>query len=632
MRRITTFPATLFAGALAVLGLLGALAALYPAVSHAQGATEAWVQRYNGPGDGADWANAVAVGTNGSVYVTGGSYGGDPLYGGSSMDYATIAYSSAGLPLWSNYYNGPVNNGGIARAIAVDSSGNVVVTGTASSESGSIVATIKYSSEGIALWTNRQSLGVCYVTTLDTSGNVIVMGAPSSYVGCLTLKYSSGGSLLWSKTYSDYSRPSGSVGALAVDGSGNIFVVGSTASSGKYQTLKYSSAGVLLWTRQYSGPGTGVGNYANGVAVDASGNVYVTGQSAGAGGSEPHYDFATIKYSGSGVPLWTNCYNGPTADNDCAMAIAVDPGSNVVVTGWSGGVGGIGIDYLTIKYSSTGVPLWTNRLSAQGSDFSYLAVDTRGNVYVTGISWGGDALSGGSGDDYIPFAYSSSGVLVCTNRYNGPGNDGDRPFSITVDSSGSVYVTGHSEGIGSGEDPTRDDWATIKYVTPAIITRPPVSQTNAVGTTASFTVEAAGNLPLTYQWRRQGTNLMDGPNLFGVTTPNLQIANVQFTDAAGYSVVLTNAFGSVTSSVAQLTVTIRSNPGRFSNLSYSPETGFSFIFRDGTVGRQYRIQTSSSLAEGSWVDWRNFTYSGPAGFMDVDATGTEQHFYRAVSP
>lgn len=601
-------------------GLMAVLLGLTAAQTHAQ-AIQAWVQRYDGPANNLDYATQLAVDTNGNVYVTGGSHGGDPLSGGSGMDYATIAYSSAGVPLWTNYYNGPANNYDRAYAIAVEASGNVVVTGGEGSASGSVVATIKYSSEGIPLWTNRATSGHGYAVALDASNNVIVMGFPASGLGCLTIKYSSTGALLWSRTYSDYISVSGPI-TLAVDGSGNVFVVGSISSNGQYAgeylTIKYSSAGALLWTRRYKGPGTGAGNWANGVAVDASGNVYVTGQSAGTGGSEPHYDFATIKYSDAGVPLWTNCYNGPViADNDCAMAIAVDASGNVVVTGWSAGVGGL--DYATIKYSSAGVPLWTNRLSG-GSDTSALALDARGNVYVTNPS----------GGDYLTFAYSSSGVPLWTNRYNGPGNDEDSPSSIAADASGSVYVTGRSGG--SVGDATMADWATLKYVTPAIISRQPLSQTNAVGTAVSFTVEAAGNVPLGgYQWRRQGTNLVNGGNLSGVTTTNLLIANVQLADAAGYSVVVTNVYGSVTSSVAQLTVYIPPNPGRFTNFSYSPVMGFSFIFRDGTVGRPYRIQVSSSLA-GGWLDWQSFNYLGPVGFSDLGALETTNRFYRAISP
>ena len=96
--------------------------------------------------------------------------------------------------------------------------------------------------------------------------------------------------------------------------------------------------------------------------------------------------------------------------------------------------------------------------------------------------------------------------------------------------------------------------------------------------------------------------------------------------------VITSAYGSATSSVAQLTVTIPPSPGRFSNFSYSPVMGFSFIFPDATVGQPYRIQRSPSAAPGTWVDWQSFTYTEPNAFMDLGATGLERRFYRTVSP
>ncbi|MCX6927877.1 MAG: immunoglobulin domain-containing protein, partial [Verrucomicrobia bacterium] len=87
-----------------------------------------------------------------------------------------------------------------------------------------------------------------------------------------------------------------------------------------------------------------------------------------------------------------------------------------------------------------------------------------------------------------------------------------------------------------------------------IILNQPVSRTNSINTLATFSVTATGNAPLTYQWRRNGTNLMDGPNVFGATAAILMIANVQPSDAGNYTVVVTNAYGSVTSQVAVLTM------------------------------------------------------------------------------
>src|SRR5439155_1598416 len=149
--------------------------------------------------------------------------------------------------------------------------------------------------------------------------------------------------------------------AIAVDGSGNVFVTGNPV------TVAYSSAGVPLWTN-YDSPG-------GAVAVDASGNVFVTGASIGGGGD---YDYATVAYSGAGVPLWTNHYNRRQNSNGSAAAVAVDGSGNVVVAGgYSIGIGNIA-DYATVAYSGAGMPLWTNRYNGPGNsnDQAYaIAVD-----------------------------------------------------------------------------------------------------------------------------------------------------------------------------------------------------------------------------------------------------------------
>ena len=82
----------------------------------------------------------------------------------------------------------------------------------------------------------------------------------------------------------------------------------------------------------------------------------------------------------------------------------------------------------------------------------------------------------------------------------------------------------------------------------------PRSQTNIAGSTATFTATAFGPAASSYQWQRNGTNLFDGGNVSGSTNGTLTIASVSDNDAANYWVMVSNAFGSLTSSIVTLTV------------------------------------------------------------------------------
>lgn len=424
-------------------------------LSYAQ-VSEEWVSRYEGLGGNVlDQPHSLAVDNSGNVYVTGVSVG-----SGTGSDYATIKYNSAGVQQWAARYNGPGNSNDEAYSIAVDISGNVYVTGISFGVSDDY-ATIKYNSSGVQQWVARydgpgsSSDGATSIT-IDISGNVYVTGysyGNGTGYDYATFKYNSLGNQLWAARYNG---PIGFTGdlarAISVDVSGNVYVTGNSfGNADDYATIKYNSSGVQQWAARYNGPGNFT-DVALDLIIDGTGNVYVTGYSNGSGTAN---DCATIKYNTSGVQQWAARYNGPGNSSDEGRSIAIDALGNVYITGGSVG-SGTGPDYATIKYNSSGIQQWVARYNgpANSNDLTFsIAVYNSDNIYVTGYSEGS-----GSNNDYVTIKYNSSGTQQWETRYNGPGNGYDLAGSVEVDATGNLYITGYSNGSG-----TSYDYATIKY-------------------------------------------------------------------------------------------------------------------------------------------------------------------------
>ncbi len=363
---------------------------------------------------------------------------------------------------WVRRYNGPGNNLDQATAIAVDGSGYVYVTGgSVGSESGWDYATIKYYPNGDTAWVRRydgpvNSDDYAYAMAIDGSGNVYVTGksvGSGTDFDYATIKYYPDGDTAWLRRYNGPGNYYDYAYAIAIDGSGNVYVTGLSVGSGSsgpdYATIKYNPDGDTAWVRRYDGPASS-GDEAHAIAVDDSGNVYVTGWSQGSGTND---DYATIKYDANGETAWVRRYDGPASINDYAIALAVDDSGNILVTGFGVGIG-TNYDYATIKYYPNGDTAWLRRYNGPSSDWTYaIAVDSSGNVYVTGHSWGI-----GTDLDYATIKYYPNGDTAWVRRYDGPGNSYDEAHAMAVDSSGNVYVTGMS--LGSGTD---WDYATLKY-------------------------------------------------------------------------------------------------------------------------------------------------------------------------
>ncbi len=435
---------------------------------------EVWVKRYDGPAHASDIPEAIAVDGAGNVFVAGGS-----IVGYNNWDYTTIKYGSGGTQKWVKKYGFNTSSGqmaklDIAHAMALDTAGNIYVTGGSCDANGfSEFATIKYNTAGTKIWGARAygwgtySDNTARAIAVDKDRNVVVAGDSWAASGeentkhdFLTVKYDSGGHQQWARQFDDSIHKDDLVASLGLDRLQNIYVMGRSMelnNSSDYRTIKYDPNGGVLWSIHYNGPNNGYDVPHAGKVLYRSiyilvlNEIFLTGSTKT---SATKHDFLTIKYDTDGGLRWAKTLEETSGMTDIeAVGLAADSSGNVYVTG-----SGLcpPTKFITIKYDSNGNLKWT-RVYDAGLGYNYataIAVDGAGNVYVTGLSQDSACNS----FDFATVKYDTDGNEKWVRRYDGPAHGYDWPRAIAVDNTGHVYVTGSSEGDG-----TKEDYLTIKY-------------------------------------------------------------------------------------------------------------------------------------------------------------------------
>ncbi len=182
---------------------------------------------------------------------------------------------------------------------------------------------------------------------------------------------------------------------------------------------------------------------------------------------------------------------------------------------------------LTVNVGLNGTIVRSGTSRTSGTGFHLRAV-TYGNSRFVAVGDAGTVLSSGNG-------------ITWTNH----------PQAAFDNLHGVAYNNGHFVAVGT--DGTILQVRLTGDLPPAIIV-PPAAHTNSLGTVASFDVLAQGKGPFTYHWRKNAAPLANGGNVSGANAQLLTLSNVTTTDAASYSVIVSNSLGSATSSVAVLTI------------------------------------------------------------------------------
>ncbi len=403
--------------------------------------TSYWIRRYNGPGNGEDKATAIAVDGLGNIYATGYSTN---EY--NNTDLTTIKYNSLGVQLWVQRYNGTANGSDKGKDIKIDALGNVYVTGTVVTRTVSTIVsesdfvTIKYDNRGVQQWVrlyNGTGDGddKANALALDSRGNVYVTGESLGLEGnydYLTIKYNSLGAVDWVHRYNGPGNRDDAPYAIAVDEDENVYITGGSVGDGTdydFATIKYNYSGAMVWLKRYESNNRV--QIAISVKVSNSGNVYVAGISDEL---TTDRDYVTLKYNSDGEQQWVRSYNGPHNTWDYARDLVIDRFENVYVTGLSENRDGdLSTAATTLKYNSIGTEIWNIKykdpIYNHGAAIA-IALDNYNNVYITGYTKGESHTSYNDFADYfLTIKYSQFNYTIISDLEDAANHIADLPIN-----------------------------------------------------------------------------------------------------------------------------------------------------------------------------------------------------------
>ena len=258
--------------------------------------------------------------------------------------------------------------------------------------------------------------------------------------------------LAWSLRYNGPPSQGDEAVSIAVDATGNSYVTGSAfAANGTLDivTIKYSPSGQQLWLQSYNGTANG-NDQGTKIVLDNAGNVYVTGYT---NNNITNGDITTIKYNASGIQQWVSFYNGSFNNYDQGNALSVDANGNVYVIGYET-TSNYTYDFVTLKYNSAGVQQWAQTYDGPGNfndEGRDIGLDVNGNVYVTGPS--DTFYNAQPNEDIVLLKYNNSGVLQWRKVYDGPGHSYEWSKKLTIDKNNDILVVGYGwTASGNGND------------------------------------------------------------------------------------------------------------------------------------------------------------------------------------
>ncbi len=541
-----------------------------------------WVGPLSGSLD--NFLNGMTIDPSGNVYTVGGfsettdldpGPGEQNFTSAGNFDCYISKYDPQGGLEWAFSFGGVnLDNG---TEVASDADGNIYVTGT---------------------------IGNSDVDLDPGPGTTILPGAFTGFV----CKYDTDGNLVWARPLdsnlvsgvdiliapsNEIYLTGGFTNTIDFDPGAGVFNMTSAGSSDAY-VLKLTSDGDFVWARRVGGT---LGEFSRGVAVDASGNVHLSGYFTGTVDFDPGTgtanltapttasDVFILKLNSAGDYIWAKSVGSTGTSFDAADAIDVDLNGNVLVTGSFNGGGDFdpgaavsaiasegGSDIFILKLNASGNLVWVRSVGGSGGDVGYrIKTDAAGNVFYSG--WYGRTVDFDPGPASY-FLTASTGVTI-----------NDHAFVSKLDPDGNFIWAWTTSGVPAlaevpllALDQNEDiilagtfEFGTVTFdasnckgsvtagvsvssfitklstnpgtssCSPTIVFDTQPSSTSTCGETVTFTVVASGDDNLSYQWQIDDSgfvDLSDDATYSGVNTATLTIPNPSSLNGSVYRVVV----------------------------------------------------------------------------------------------
>ncbi len=561
-----------------------------------------------------DVANHIAVDGAGNAYVTGWTVstnfpdtvtGITNLYNGLSNNAAfvsplitnafltQITWSGSNAAIGYSAVFGGTNFGGdVGYGVTLDPSGNVYVVGASTSTNFPAINT-----PGLLGTTNAGGSDV-FVIAFNTNATAVLY---SGYLGGSGNDYGYG---------------------IAVDSQTNVYITGLTASANfptffPYQSSLQGPSDAFLakigWTVVLPGIATPPTNQTVGAGTAVTFTVTTTN------GTPPlsyqwQLDGTNLVNGGTNYLIGgTHIIGATNATLTISTVESNDSGNyQVIVTNFAGSVTSTPPALLTVTNNPPTIT--TQPTSQTVAISSNVAFSVNGPAplppyFFQWLSNGTNLVNGGR----------LSGATNATLRINNAQTNDDGNYSVIV------YNVGGSVASSN---------AVLTVVSFPTIVVPPTNQTVGLGSTVTLVVSAVGKAPLSYSWQLNGANLVAGGRISAVTNTILTITNAQTGDDGGYTVIVTNSVGSVTSAPPAV-LTVLTAP-LFGGITAGTNGGFILSGVGGTNSGNYVVLTSTNLATpvALWtpVATNNFGSQGQFIFTNTPFTNTSQQFYLLQMP